>query len=543
MLTSLSLFLTGLTLFLFGMVRLSREMERLFSSRIRQYIKFAVAKRLNGLLTGLFATILFQSSSATTLLTVGLVSAGLISFFHSLAIILGADIGTTLTVQLVVWKVTSLSPAFVFTGGLLYFAGKDRWKALGELVLYFGLIFYGLSLIGDATAPLKESENFLRLLRETRNPFLGAALGLVFTALIHASAIPVAILVIMGQQGLVSVESAVPIVLGANIGTTVTALLGGLVSNLNGKRTAAAHVLFKVVGVVVLIPLFPFFLYLLKRLSPEIGQQIVYSHFLFNVFVVLLFTFSLKPLARLVEKILPGEEEALPLWPEYLDDTCLSNPEGALDCVKKELQREMMLAQRMLVQSLSLIVKCSLATKRSIMYVELVVDNLQSEIVNYLWNISCGQLSPALSKKLFAYSTVVYDIERIGDRSTNIMELAESKCRRKAHFSEAAREELSLIGGLVTQNLEDASRLIDGPDEEAVRAVFERHREVVFTIRQATERHLVRFYQKVCRAEAGPIFVDMLVNLERISDHCQNIAESIKGLRNGPQGCEFRVSD
>jgi phosphate:Na+ symporter len=524
------LFITGLTVFLFGMIKLSTQMQGLFSSRIRGYIRLSVKKPVYGLLLGIASTILFQSSSATTLVTVGIVSAGLISFYHSLGIILGADIGTTLTAQLVVWKVTTISPIIVFAGGILFFAGKERWKTIGEVALYFGLIFYGLSLIGDATSPLNENENFLRFFRETKNPLIGIAIGLVFTGIVHASAIPVSILIILGQQGLVTIENALPIVLGANIGTTVTAIMGAAVTNINGKRTALSHLLFKVLGVVLCLALFPLFILFLKELSGNIAQQIAYGHFILNLAIAVLFIFFLKPFSHLVETIIPGTDQVLPLWPEFLEEQCLATPDEALACVKKELGREIALTQKMLSTSLSLIPEFMPSKQRDISYIELVVDNVQAEITQYLWNVSCGQLTPSLSKRLFAFSSIVYDIERIGDRSTNIVELAESKYKRNAIFSEPAQRELKDIGDLVRKNLDDAALLIEHRDTNKIQDIFERHVQVVVAIKAATEKHLVRFYQKMCRAEAGPIFVDILVNLERISDHCLVIAEHIKNI-------------
>ena len=198
------LFLAGLALFLLGMLKLSEQMQRVFSSRIREYIRFSVRKPFYGLIAGLVTTIFFQSSSATTLLTMGLVSAGLVSFYHSLGIILGADIGTTLTVQLVVWKVTDIAPLFLFGGIALYFLGRDRLKTIGEALLYFGTIFYGLSLIGDAAAPLKDNPVFSRYFLSAQNPLLALLLGLVFTGIVQASAIPISMLVMLGMQGLMS---------------------------------------------------------------------------------------------------------------------------------------------------------------------------------------------------------------------------------------------------------------------------------------------------------------------------------------------------
>jgi phosphate:Na+ symporter len=530
MINGIFLFITGLTVFLFGLIKLSTQMQGLFSGRIRGYIRLSVKKPVYGLLLGIVSTILFQSSSATTLVTIGIVSAGLISFYHSLGIILGADIGTTLTAQLVVWKVTTISPIIVFAGGILFFTGKGRRKTIGEAVLYFGLIFYGLSLIGDATSPLKENETFLQFFRETKNPFLGIAIGLIFTGIVQASAIPVSILIILGQQGLVSIENALPIVLGANIGTTVTAIMGAAVSNINGKRTAVAHLLFKVLGVAICLALFPLLVLSVRKLSGNVAQQIAYGHFLLNLAVALLFIFILNPFSRLVEAIIPGTNKVLPLWPEFLEEQSLTVPEEALGCVKKELGREIALTQTMLSTSLSLVQEFKSAKQRDIAYIELVVDNVQAEITQYLWNVSCGQLTPVLSKRLFAFSSIVYDIERIGDRSTNIVELAESRHKRNALFSEPAQRELKEIGNLVMRNLDDAALLIEHRDSMKVQDVFERHVQVVVAIKAATEKHLVRFYKKMCLAEAGPIFVDMLVNLERISDHCLVIAEHIRSI-------------
>ncbi len=524
------LFITGVALFLFGMLKLSSGMQTVFSSRIRQYIRFAVKKPFYGLLTGLLSTIVFQSSSATTLLTMGFVSAGLISFYHSLGIILGADIGTTLTIQLVVWKVTTISPILLLAGTILYFVGKQRLKTIGEMIIYFGTIFYGLSLIGDAAIPLKENEFFIHFFRETKNPLIGLLIGLVFTVLVQASAIPIGILVILGQQGLITIDNAFPILLGANVGTTATALLGSVATDINGKRSAAAHLIFKCSGALICLLSLPLFITFLKSLSSDIAQQVAFGHFFYNLLIVIIFIGFMKPFSKLVEKILPGKEEPLPLWPEFLDQECLADPDKALACVKKELGREVLLAQKMFRESLNLIYTYKTKKKQDIMYLELVVDNLQSEITKYLWNISCGELSLNLSKKLFAFSSFTSAIERIGDHSTNLAELAESKHIRKSFFSDVAYAELRDIGELVTENLAETASIINQKDINKIRSIIERERGVNVKIKNAVTRHTERFYEKVCRAEAGPIYIDILVNLERISDHCEIIAQLVDGF-------------
>jgi phosphate:Na+ symporter len=530
MIHSIFLFLAGIALFLLGMLKLTSQMQSVFSSRIRGYIRFSVRKPFYGLLTGLFTTIIFQSSSATTLLTMGLVSAGLVSFYHSLGIIPGADIGTTLTIQLVVWKVTDVSPLFLFGGIILYFIAKGHLKVIGEALLYFGTIFFGISLIGDAATPLKNSPLFTHYFLNTQNPVMGILIGLVFTSIVQASAIPIGVLVILGQQGLVSIDNAIPIVIGANIGTTATALIGSFASDLNGKRTAFAHLLFKCAGALVCFALLPLFLSILKALSSNIAQQVALGHFLINFIIVVLFIFILAPFSSFVYRIIPGDQKVLPLWPEFLDSKSLVKPDDALVCVKNELSREITLAQTMLKESLGLVYEYKESKQRSIMYMELVVDNLQTEMTKYLWSISCGELSQPLTKRLFAFSSFAYDIERMGDRSVNLAGLAEQKYKRKAHFTEAAKDELRDIGELVMENLSDAASLIAHKDLARIRVVVERERRVDVKIKNAIARHLERFYKKFCVAEAGPIYVDMLVNLERISDHCRLIAELVNGF-------------
>lgn len=522
------LFITGITFFLFGMTKTSALMQQLITNRIRELLKISVRRPINGILMGIFATILLQSSSATTLLTMGIVSAGIISFYHSLSIILGADIGTTLTAQLVVWKFTTISPFIMFAGGILIFTGKEKQKILGEAILYFGLIFFGLNLTGEATAPLKENEMFLNFFKETKHPLFGIGIGALFTGIVQASAIPIGILVILGQQGLVTVENAFPIVLGANIGTTITALMGSIVLNINGKKSALAHLLFKIIGVMVCIVFFPFFINLIKAISSYVPQQVAFSHFIFNVLITVMFGAILKPFSNFIERIIPGKDDIIPLWPEHLNTKYLANPEEALLCVQKELVRESLLARKMFYLSIDLIKNYRLSTKKEVGYIEMIVDNLQMEITKYLWNISCGQLSPGLSKRLFSFSTVVYDIERMGDHSLNILELAESKHLRRAKFSQAAMDEMETLGKEVLMLMDMTKSIIEKKDMETINLIIKSSDEIIKSVHIAIEKHLERFYQRICKAEAGPIFVDMLINLEGISRHCKIIAEQLK---------------
>jgi phosphate:Na+ symporter len=529
------IFASGLVLFLFGMRKLSAEVQQLFTSRIREYIKYSVRRPVYGLLTGIATTILFQSSGATTLLTVGMVSAGLMTFYHSLGLILGADIGTVLTVQLVVWKFADISPLIIVSGGILWLTGREKWKDAGEAIFYFGLLFFGLSLVAMTTAPLKDNQAVIRFFQETKNPLLGLGVGIIFTGIVQASVIPISILAILAQQDLITIENALPVVFGANVGTTVTALMASAVANISGKRSAVSHLFFKCFGAVACMVAFPWLILTLKTLSSSVAQQIVLGHLLFNLFIVASFIFFLKPFAGLIEKVIPGAEDVVPLWPEFLDDRYLASPEEALMCVRKELQREIILVHKIFVESLLLVKDYKEWKRQNIIYVEFVVDVLRREIVNFLRKISCQQLSPALSQKLFTYTAMANDIERIGDHAVILAKLASNKYQAGVSFTEMGKKELAEIERQATENLRDAVSLIGERNREKIENISLREEDIDVRVKEARERHLVRYYEGICQAEAGPIFIEMLIHLERISDLCQNVAEYVDELKDfGP---------
>jgi len=522
---------SGVILFLVGMIRLSSSVRRLIDARVKEFIKYAVDKPLYGLVTGILSAAAFQSSSASIALTIGLVSAGVISFYSSLAIVLGADIGTTLTVQFVVWRFTDFSPFFVSIGGLLWLTRRGRWRIAGEMLFYFGLIFFGLDLVRQASVPLKQSPVFMNFFSQTKNPLFGIGVGMVVTAVVQASAIPIGILAVLAQQDLILLENAVPVVMGANIGTTVTALLAGTTANMNGKRTAVSHLIFKCVGVLICITILPFFIDTLRGLSDNVAQQIAWAHFLLNMVIVSVFVFLLRPFAALMNKVLPGEEETLPVWPEYLDKKDLINPVKSLEHVHKELQRQAKLVQIMFSRCIRLMEHFEDGRRRDIAYIEMVVKNLRLQIVKFLWKVSGRQLSEQLSKRVFAFTALTGDIKSIGSHIQSMSILAKQKSERGLQFSEPGEKEFHEVIALVERNMEDAATLLDIFNPEVVRDVMRREEMIDFKVKESMDNHLKRFHLRQCSPEAGPIFVEMLGHLERISDLCNNVAEYVRDIQ------------
>ncbi|HON58348.1 MAG TPA: Na/Pi cotransporter family protein [Smithella sp.] len=517
--------ISGVVLFLIGMVNLSGAVRKQIDVRIKEYIRYAVDKPLRGLLTGIVSTIVFQSSSASTALTISLVSAGLISFSNSLAIILGADIGTTLTVQLIIWKFTEISPLIVSIGGLLWLSGKENWQTFGEMIFYFGLMFFGLEVLGGAVEPLKKSSFLPDILNQAQNPLLGIGLGIIATALVQASAITIGMMVMLAQQDIVSLSNAVAVVMGANIGTTVTALLAGAVATRSGRRTAFSHLIFKVAGMGVCLLILPLFLDVLRNLSSSVAQQIALAHFLMNSVIVLLFIFLLKPFAVLMSTLLPGEDETLPLWPEYLDTKDIARPQKALENVLRELRRQMNLTLQMYAKSIRMISRYREAEGKSLFYIDMVVKNIRKQTVGYLRKLSAQSLSENFSRKIFAYTAMTNDIESISIHVSAINRLAFQKAQRKIKFSLFGENELNEIIKLVSENFSDAFSMMDGPSDARRAEIEAREEQVDVKVRQARDNHLERFHKRLCDPEAGPIFIEMLLHLERLSDLCNNVAE------------------
>lgn len=528
MLENILIFFTGLVFLLFGMLKLSREMQQLFSVRMRQFIKKLVKRPIQGVLVGGVVTAIFQSSSATTILTVGLVSAGLISFFNSLGIILGADIGTTITAQLVALKITEIAPLFIIIGVLLWLVGKDKKKSVGEAIFYFGLLFFGLSLMSTGMSPLQDNQVFINLLAQTKNPVFGILLGTIFTAIIQSSSVTTAILVLLGQQGLLNIEGAIPLFMGANIGTTVTAIIASIGLGINARRTAFSHFLFKVISVIIFAPFIIYFASLLKSINPNIGQEIAIGHLLFNIFLVIIFFFWLKPFSRFIKKVMPGKEKVLPLWTEYLDERILAAPKDALDGVKKELYRGALLVREMYFKAVTLLYEFHYSTTREIAYIEMVIDGMQKDVMRFLDKIPKERMTRSDAIQLIQYSAMVDSIERIADKIVNISKLAQHKHRAKVKFTNAGLKEVKQLSMLIVQNINDVIKLIKGKDGTRAKDVMRREDQVDILVHKFQDNHVERFYRREVSAADGPLFNDVLINLERISDQCDNIAEHYK---------------
>ncbi len=523
----------GLILFLYGILELNVVVQKFFSVRIRSYIHRAVQKPIYGIFVGIVSAVLAQSSSASNILTISLVSAGLITFYQSLGILLGAGIGGTVVAQLVAFKISNIAPLFILVGFILWQLTHGKKRIFGEMIFYFGLLFFGLGVVGSSIDFLHNSQFLLNLLTAARLPIVGLFVGAVAAVVLQGSAVPIGLMVLFAQKGLVGLESAMPIVLGACLGTTIDVgeIFATLTSKKGGQRVALANVLFKLLGVILVLIFFNSFLALLKIVYSQTSYQIALGNLLFALIVAVIGLIILKPFSNLIKKILPDGEKSILLWPEYLDKRHIAQPKLALNNTLKELERMASIAQGMFVEASSLSLNFSPASFRSVEYTELVADNLQKEILVYLDKVSEQKMSQEESSRLLYYSIIVDDIERLADLSLNIAKLGHYQRKYHICLSQKAVEELKHFIDLTLLNINEVISLFANPDPEVIKRIIAREDETYHLYTQYRQNHFARFFAGTCSAEAGPIFIGLLSNLERISDHCKNIADYWQELK------------
>jgi len=419
--------LGGLAIFLLGMDRMTESLRVVAGDRLRGALLRLTANRFVGMLTGAGITAVIQSSSVTTVLVVGFISSGLMTFQQSLGIILGANIGTTVTAQIIAFKVTTYALFAVAGGFAVTFLSKrgDR-QAQGAVVLGLGLVFFGMSLMGDAMSPLRSSDTFIDLMARLENPFLGIAVGAGFTALVQSSSATTGIVIVLAQQGLISLETGIALVLGANVGTSVTALIASIGKPREALRAGVAHALFNVGGAAVWLP----FIGVLGSLVGDIGggtaRELANAHTVFNLVNALLIIGFIPVFARFVVRLVPDrpEEESRTVRARYLDRTLLRTPSLALDRARLELLRMADRVRSMLADILPALLHGTRWTLLEIEERDDEVDSLHRQIITYLGEISQTRLSESETGELIGLMEATNNLEAIGDIiETNLVAL------------------------------------------------------------------------------------------------------------------------
>ncbi|MGB5258201.1 MAG: Na/Pi cotransporter family protein, partial [Woeseiaceae bacterium] len=478
----------GLALFLFGIDQMTESLKAVAGDRMRAILTRLTGSRITGALTGALVTAIIQSSSVTTVLVVGFTTAGLMSFAQSIGVIMGANIGTTITAQIVAFKVTKAALFMIAVGfGFLFFSKRETLRNYGGIVMGLGLVFFGMSIMSDAMQPLRSYQPFLDLMASMDNPLIGILVAAVFTALIQSSSATTAIVVVMAGQGFITLPAGIALAFGANIGTCATAMLAAIGKPREAVRAAATHVLFNVAGVLLWVGFVDQLATVVTEISPmhrelsgaarlaaETPRQIANAHTIFNVANTLIFIWFTTLIARFIEWLVPDrplDEEAI-IRPRYLDDALLATPSLALIHARLEIQHMGEQVQEMLSKIMPAILHGDRAILTEIEDADERVDALHAEIVTYLGRISRLELSEKQTEEFLRLMDAVNDLENIGDViETNLVELGRRRIDKGVSVSESTQEVLNGFHVVVSRAVTSAIEAVSENSLEAAKSV------------------------------------------------------------------------
>ncbi|WP_101844925.1 Na/Pi cotransporter family protein [Halobacillus sp. Marseille-P3879] len=529
-------FIGGLGIFLFGLKYLADGLQRTAGDRLREILDKFTSNPFMGVLAGLVVTVLVQSSTTTTVLTVGLVNAGFMTFRQAIGVIMGANIGTTVTAFIIGIDVGAYGLPILAVGSFFLFFFKSKKVAnWGQTLFGLGALFFGLDVMSGGMKPLRSLEAFQELtVSMSDNPVLGVVIGTLFTVIVQSSSATIGILQQLMGEGLVDLQAALPVLFGDNIGTTITAVLASIGASVGAKRAATAHVIFNVLGATVfLILLVPFYAFvdwlrITLDLNPE--MTIAFAHGSFNIANTIVQFPFIAFLAWLVMKIIPGNDSEIEFKPQHLDPIFIEqSPSLALDQAKEEVIRMGEYAYKGLEETGLYLNNKQQKHSELAMQIEEALNNLDRKITDYLVDLSQAELSDEDSHKHTALMDSVRDIERIGDHFENIIELIDYKNSNKVLLTEQAIEDLNEMFDLTLMTVKQATKSLEFMDREEALSVVQKENELDRMERTFRKKHIIRMNEGLCTGQAGIVFVDMLSNLERIGDHAVNIAEEVLG--------------
>ncbi len=537
----------GLGIFLFGMKVMSEGLQKIAGKSLRRILGLLTKTTLSSVAVGAGLTAIVQSSSVSTVMLIGFVQAGLVSLKQSIGVILGANIGTTLTGQIIAFKIHKYALPLIGLGvALNFFAPKQKMRYIGQSILGFGFIFFGLAVMTSVFGPLKQSPEFRQLfVTFSSNPLLAVLTGTILTMVVQSSSATVGITMVLAGTGLLDFMTAFAVILGDNIGTTITAQLAALNANITAKRTAWAHTLFNLVGAGYMLLFLnlriggkPIFLYFINLITPgnvwvgqNIERHVANSHSLFNIINCLIFIPLTGVLAFLVTKLVKGEVEVIEHETKYLDRRMLITPEIAIGQAKKEIVRMTKYAEQQFKLAVDSIFVVKPRDREEIFEKikrrEEVVNHLEKEIASFIINIDQQSITEEQSRTTAGYLHLIHDVERIGDIAENIMDLVILQQEENTKFSSVAIEEIKLLSKYVYEALSLSIKSFDKWDKDVAYQALKSEGKVDAVEQEYRDNHIRRLGKGNCDPSAGIIFLDILSNLERAGDHAENIAKKI----------------
>ena len=527
-------FLGGLALFLYGMQLMGDGLQRAAGEKLQRILEKLTGVVVMGVLLGTVVTGILQSSSATTVMTVGFVNAGLMTLKQAFGIVMGANIGTTMTAQLIAFKLTDYVTVLLAIGFVMQIVAKRRRaKYFGQVILGFGLLMLGMNMMSDSVMPLREYQGFIDFIAAfSHNPILGVCVGLVMTVLIQSSSATIGVLIAIANQGLIPLEGAIPVMLGDNIGTCITAILAAFRANITAKRVALAHVLFNIIGTVIFVIFMGMFIKIVLAISPhdDIARQIANAHTVFNVASTLLFLPITGQFIKFVEKLMPGDDIVVSRKPLYLDEQMLSTPPLAISLAAKEVVRMGNMARHNVELSLQALEDNDAKKIAYVLEHEPVIDALEEGITRYLTKMSETEMSVDLSQRHTRLLHACNDIERIGDHGKTLAKKVRMIYEDKVTFSDEAKAELHSLGEMVLSCSGKAMKALEDDDKVLAQQAWDECRKVKAFQKEIRKNHIVRLNEKRCDPVAGFVMLELLINMKRVSDHSKNISQMVLGI-------------
>ena len=516
----------GLALFLYGMSLLSHGLQKAAGDRLRSWIEKLTNNNVKGVGVGALVTAVVQSSSITTVTLVGLINAGLLSLEQAIPVIMGANIGTTVTAQLIAFKVGALALPIIAVGfGITALSKKSSYKYVGQVILGFGLLFLGMNTMGLGLKPLRSDPVVMEYLAMLgAHPVYGISVGAIFTGLIQSSSATSGLVIAMASEGVIDLPGAIALVLGANIGTCVTVLLASIGSTLSSKRAALAHVLFNVVGVALFFFIFGPFVSLISFTALDLPRQVANAHLIFNVSATLILLPFVGVLVFAVKKVLPGKEIKIDGGTKYLDKRTLNTPSLAIRQAEKEIERMANMALYAFDDSIKAFNLGDLSLVKVVEKREEMVDELDNAIEAFLVRITRRELSKQQAKRVAALIHSISDIERVSDHANNIGELAERKIRERLVFSDVALKEIGVMSRKCRACYGKSAKVLMNGDPALTQKVLALEKEIDALQSQFEQNNFERMNGKQCNAKSSVVFAEVIRNLERVSDHSRNIA-------------------
>ncbi len=519
----------GLALFLYGLRVLSSALKRAIGERMRVLLERLTNRAVRGVLVGMVSTTILQSSSMTMVLLIGLINAGALTLRQGIGVMLGAEIGTSMTAQIIAFRIGDYYLPFIAVGFVLseLFRGRRLGDA-GRAILGFGLLFLGMSVMSSGLRGVARSDAVLRLLESLgENVLLGVLVGAGVTAVIQSSSAMTALVIAMGSAGILDLPTAIALVLGANIGTTITAQLASLGASLPARQLARAQLLVNVIGVAILLPFVPWYARGMATIAPTLERQIAHAHTLFNVAGTIAALPFVGALAWTVSALTRGRAPVATCTPQHLAEAFLAAPPLALNQARQELLRVAAMTQTMLHRCRHGLHQRDEAALAEVLEIEEAVDSLKQDIESYLERIPGDALSVREERRLHVLRHATGDVERVGDQAVNIAERGLIVLRRGHVFSPAAVADLATLFDKTASLYAHALEALQEEDKERAQEALHREAEVDHLERLFKDRHLKRLDDGVCDATAGVLFVEILHNLERIGDHAVNIAGDV----------------